>query len=116
MEVHRFSPNDIVQLVYSGERGTILQTNMNGLNMYSLKMESGNERLVSYDDIVPEGHRLVSQVEKWKAEGKERGFSSIIIGVTDKAWKCFYGNTPDDYKKIVRANPHIKFKYFWRID
>lgn len=108
-----------IRLIWNGKVGTIIsnQSDSVGIKMYTVLLDgAAREMLIDYESIAPVDHPIHKKMEQWRAECIAKGFTSIVIGITGKGYKAFYCNDPQGYATIVRNNPDIKFKYYWRID
>jgi hypothetical protein len=107
-----------VKLLWNGRLGEVVSfvRDTNNLTLYTLKMDDGSLLNTHSDNFAAADHPWHEQMNKWRADGRARGFSSIVIGMKDNAWKAFYCNDTEGYHRLTSGHPDVKFKFYWRID
>lgn len=70
---------------------------------------------VAIDDILPEDHPWHEKIKEWRAEGLAKGFSCIVIGTSATGFRVFYCNDQAGYNELIRNNPGIRMKYYWKL-
>jgi hypothetical protein len=112
-----FNAGQKVRMIFSGAEVVIVgekQFTSLGKPFYIIRFDNGNTATADSDTIAAETDPFFIMVQKCKAEMITKGYTCLTLAKTKEGrWFRVYFTTHEEYQRIVKKYPDLKFRYYW---